>query len=811
MLRSTTTTFLYPNFTQHKPIFFFAIFISLVITANATNDANLHGTNNTDEIYMPTIVIARAHGSNSESESHSPFGVLNSADVLMILLTLSVILRVLNFHFFQIPSSVAMAFGSILMTVGLLILSYIPWLGVSSAIEALRAVLKDFPDLLLKYMLGFLLFSAAIEVDLRNLSRILTTVLALSIVSTLLSTFIVGFLTYLLMENIAHMDLTWCLLFGAIVSPTDPVTVISILNDKPDLLPSSTKYFVIGESLLNDAVGVVLYLVLLEIVQRPDIGGLEVASLLFRTLFIECIYGIIIGVFLAWLAYSAIVSVREPLLEVVITFVLVINVNMICRVLDASIPLASVGAGLFIGNYAVTFAMDDETTESFHELWKLADETLNSILFLMIGAADLFWNPQDLGWGRVILLVICTISISIVARFLSVALPLLTIIFLEWFTGRRLRHVSVRYRGGTIAVLTWAGMRGGISIALALGVPDSFVRHAVPGHMTYGQLIFFMTFILVVFSILVQGMLFEPVIKMINRVSFDLFASGGLGTYVSSQSLGNGMGPIDLSEAEADEATPEGSFISGGEHLWDEGGQQIYRDYNSDYPGGEDSSVSHMEEGVGYGAAALPSGGTDSSVRSGESRILTTNVPPRFPGSSSSRGDFSRRISDITMGRRDGMTGHYGPRGYNAHMGADHERQGSITFRDLPVLEELPSIPAFLGNLQRKGTHSFVRWFDLTRGRTERESAAESHPLRRSRTEPDNARLARGEDVSSEGRERNNAGGVNTQDTDSRRHRGNRPSHRDDGMLSSGDNDTYEQEPPMVRHRVSWRSDGENN
>lgn len=632
-----------------------------------------------------------------------------------------------------------MAFGAIFMTGVLVILSYIPWLGVASAIDALRGLLKDFPDLLLKYMLGFLLFAAAIEVDLRNLGRILTTVLALSVVSTLLSTFIVGVLTYFLMQNIAHMDFAWCLLFGAIVSPTDPVTVISILNDKPDLLPSSTKYFVIGESLLNDAVGVVLYLVLIEIVKKPDIEPVEIATLLFETVFVECVYGAVIGVFLAWIAYSAIVSVHEPFLEVVITFVLVGNINMICRILNASIPLASVGAGLFIGNYAVTFAMNDETTETFHEMWKLSDETLNSILFLMIGSADLFWNPQDLGWGRVITLVICTISISLAARFVAVALPLLTIIFLEWVTGRRLRHLSVRYRGGTIAVLTWAGMRGGISIALALGVPETFVKHAVPGHMTYGQLIFFMTFILVAFSILVQGMLFEPVVKMINRVSFDIFASGGLGTYVSSTSLGNGFNN-DSGEYDEEEQTPEGSFISG-ENMWDTGGQQLYADYVGDVgdAGGVDEVVASNSGGGGglYGDGA----GVMGPAYNTSVPVISSVLPPR--PSLRSAADIERRASDISMIRRrgGGDIGHYG----STNLGArDHARQGSVTFQNLPTLEQPPSVSSFLEDLRRRGTYSFTRFFDKGQSKNNNKDG-ESHPLRRSKTEPDNARLARGE------------------------------------------------------------------
>lgn len=654
------------------------------------------------------VKSAGGHG-GGHGASDGIIGQFNATDIVILLLTMSVVLRWANFHFFRIPSSVAMAFGSIIMTFVLLILSHVPMLGVDSAVEAFRGLLKNFPDLLLNYMLGFLLFAAAVEVDLRNLGRILTTVLALSVVSTLLSALMVGVLTYLLMQNIAPMDFAWCLLFGAIVSPTDPVTVISILNDKPDLLPSSTKYFVIGESLLNDAVGVVLYLTLSEIVQKPDIRAVEIASLLFQNVFVECVYGAAIGVFLAWLAYSAIGSVKEPLLEVVITFVLVGNINMICRILHASIPLASVGAGLFIGNYAVNFAMNDEGVETFHEVWKLADETLNSVLFLMIGAADLFWNPQDLGWGRVLLLVVCTISISMVARFLSVALPLLTIIFVEWATGRRLRHESVRYRGGTIGLLTWAGMRGGISIALALGVPDSFVKHAVPGHMTYGQLIFFMTFILVVFSIVVQGMLFEPVIRMINHISYEIMPSGGLGTYVSTISLGNGFAEYP----DLDECTPEESIISGGERMW-ESTDRLYRDFEPDAP--------------------TPQTPLISTVVRGEGRILGLPQGPR---------------EDRILRTESNMEGFSRPSAIPSHVQVDHGRQGSITFRNLPTLEAIPSIPTFFGALRRKSTTTFQRWYSGGRtipGQNEGDSSA---PLRRSQTEPDNARLARGEESAS--------------------------------------------------------------
>lgn len=646
-----------------------------------------------------------------ESTTEQPVPTLGGTDIIMLLLTISVVLRVLNFHYVRIPSSVAMAFGAILITLILLVLSLIPMLGITKAISGFRVFLKDFPDILLNNMLSFLLFAASIEVDLRNLGRILSTVLALSFVSTLISTFMVATGTYFLMQLIAPMDYMWCLLFGAIVSPTDPVTIVSILNEKPDLLPSSTRYFVICESLLNDAVGVVLYLTMFGIVQKPDIDGYEIVSIAFETIIVECIYGAAIGIFLAWLAYSAIVSVKEPLLEVVITFVLVGNINVICRIFHASIPLASVCAGLFIGNYAVTFAMHDETTETFHEIWKLTDETLNSILFLMIGAADVFWDPQKLGLGRVLLLVVGIISISMITRLVAVALPLLAIILIEWITGKRLRHKSVRYRGGTIAVLTWAGMRGGISIALALGVPDSFVPHAIPGHVTYGQLIFFMTFILVVYSILVQGLFFEPVVRMINRVSYQVMPSGGLGTYVSTMSLGNGGHGDD--EDEDEEEGGDVAILSGEDNVWEGeeavyGTTPLYKDYDENVP-----------------SAPL---------------LARVDSNPKYL-----RGNLPRTASDVGYQNVQSMSVEaFRPSGLPSHLTADapHERQGSLTFQNLPNLSEMPSIPVFFGNLRRSGTFSIQRWFEANNripvGRHDT-----SAPLRRSRTEPDNARLAR--------------------------------------------------------------------
>eukprot|EP00172_Hildenbrandia_rubra_P004099 Plantae.Rhodophyta-Hildenbrandia_rubra.ctg7627.p1 GENE.Plantae.Rhodophyta-Hildenbrandia_rubra.ctg7627~~Plantae.Rhodophyta-Hildenbrandia_rubra.ctg7627.p1 ORF type:complete len:462 (-),score=66.10 Plantae.Rhodophyta-Hildenbrandia_rubra.ctg7627:1392-2612(-) len=321
--------------------------------------------------------------------------------------------------------------------------------------------------------------------------------------------------------------------------------------------------------------------------------------------------------------------------------------------------------------------MSKETIDMFHELWKFLDETLNSILFLLIGAADLFWHPLDIGWLRCGIIVICTIAISLFARFISVAAPLFFIIFVEWLTGYRLRHRSVRYRGGTIAVLTWAGMRGGISIALALGVPDAFVQHAVPGHMTYGQQIFLMTFTLVVFSICVQGLLFEYVIRMIQALSYEYLEHGGLSTFKSCMSLNMDNPELDTllpteEQWERNDSWDYDSFASGGEAT-----------RNGDF--GDDQS-NHIGTPVGR-------------------RVLLGNPPPR----------------DMPIQRIP-------------PPGGGHSRFDSTTFAGLDPLQPLPGFSDVLGDIKRSGSIYLSQLF--SGGSRRRDDDAQPSGLRRATTMP---------------------------------------------------------------------------
>lgn len=706
----------------------------------------------------------------STAASSSPVYSLKGGDIIVILITVAVILRVFNYHSVRWPPSIMMAFGSIACTIIVLVLAQFPYLTIGRSISEVRLLFVDFPDLVLNYMLGFLLFAAAIEVDLRALRRIKSTIIALSFFTTFISTIIVSVLTYLMLQRILKMNFAWCLLYGAIVSPTDPVAVISILNDKPTLLPSSTRYFVLGESLLNDAVGVVLYLVFSEIVEQPDMGYLQVCILFFKGFVFECVTGIIIGVVLAYIAHWAIKSVDEVLLEVAITFVLVGNINMLCRFCHASIPLASVAAGLYVGNFCVQFAMSEAAVDTFHEMWKLLDETLNSVLFLLIGVADLFWEPQGIRFFSVVTIIVGTISISLFARFVSVAGPLMFIIFMEWLTGKRLRHPSVRYRGGTIAVLTWGGMRGGISIALALGVPDAFVRHALPGHLTYGQLIFFMTFSLVVFSICVQGLFFEHVVRLINALSYEYLPSGGLGTYISQMNLAEAVsgqvydddgyeqsdGDLDMVIGAGGEQLDLDQSWQGDPDTWDidvpltptplpRYGQQSRKD--SVY-----GSMNHEELGNG--------GGIFNHNNSNQSH---------FEGMGTSGPSYVSQPSDLFPARIMDPTGSQ-PRLHDIRpqhraiaqlSRADrHKRDASETFKNMPPLAEPPSLTTIVSSLHESGTRGLRGFIQGAlpkaasilpppRENTEDGSVSDKGgPLRRSRTVPSQVTHALDSDAS---------------------------------------------------------------
>lgn len=348
---------------------------------------------------------------------------------------------------------------------------------------ALRQV--DFDDTLLKGMLSFLLFAGALHVDLAALRSRLAAISAMATLGVLISTFVVGTLAWLVFGLLGlEIPFIWALAFGALISPTDPVAVLGIL--KTIKIPASVEAKIAGESLFNDGVGVVVFLIVVAIAAggpHAEVGPLEVARLFAQ----EAGGGALLGAVAGYIAYRALASLDEHNLEVMITLALVTVSYALAHVIHVSGPLAVVVAGIFIGNHGVAYAMSEKTREHLLNFWELLDEILNSLLFLLIGLEVLVVRV-DLVSAEAALL---AIPIVLLARFCGVSIPLTLLSLGQSFTK------------GAIPVLVWGGLRGGISVALALSLPEGPEKGPILA----------ITYAVVIFSIVVQGLTFKAVVK----------------------------------------------------------------------------------------------------------------------------------------------------------------------------------------------------------------------------------------------------------------------------------------------------------
>ncbi len=335
----------------------------------------------------------------------------------------------------------------------------------------------DFTEVLMNAMLNFLLFAGAIHINFSNLKEQFLPVITFSTISVIISTFaIAGIVSFTSGLFGIDVPFIYCLLFGALISPTDPIAVLGIL--KKANVPKSLETKIAGESLFNDGVAVVLFAVILQLAQSPNseftVG--TVAWLLAK----EAVGGLLLGVLLGFSASKAIKQIDDYIISVLITLSVVMGGYLVAQAMHISGPLTMVAAGLLIGNYGQRVAMSPITKDYLTKFWELIDEILNAILFLFIGFELLLIRNIESYW------VISTITIFIVlfARLLSIWLPSLIIPFKNKFSR------------GTLAVLVWGGLRGGVSIALALSVEGGM----------YKELLLEMTYFVVVFSVIVQGL-----------------------------------------------------------------------------------------------------------------------------------------------------------------------------------------------------------------------------------------------------------------------------------------------------------------
>ena len=335
----------------------------------------------------------------------------------------------------------------------------------------------DFTEVLMGAMLNFLLFAGGIHINIKDLKEQFGPVVMFSTVGVIISTFAVGFGVYYLLPYAGiQMPLIYCLVFGALISPTDPVAVLSILKQANVSKSLETK--VAGESLFNDGMAVVVFTVVLQLAigTEVDLNIENVGLLLLR----EAGGGLLLGVLLGLSASRAMRMVDDYIISVLITLSVVMGGYLIAHEMHISAPLAMVAAGLFMGNFSESFKMKSETQDYLIKFWELIDEIMNAVLFLFIGFELLLikdLNEYLIAGGICILIVL-------LARWIAIFVPT--------------KFMSLRYRFSpqTVKVLVWGGIRGGVSIALALSIPQN----------EYNKIIISITYCVVVFSIVVQGL-----------------------------------------------------------------------------------------------------------------------------------------------------------------------------------------------------------------------------------------------------------------------------------------------------------------
>lgn len=403
------------------------------------------------------------------------------SQLLATLISTAAIFSYLNYRFLRLPTTIGLMIMGLCLSVLILLLDAMGYpLGdfAESVIESFA-----FDDALLHGMLSFLLFAGALHVNLSDLAEQKWIILVLATVGIIISTLLVGFTAWWLFNWMGFkVGVLYCLLFGALISPTDPIAVLGIL--KKVGVPKSLETKITGESLFNDGVGVVIFLVILGLITgEKQLETSDIVSLFA----VEALGGLLFGLIIGAIAFYMLRSVDQYQVEILTTLALTMGGYALAESLHVSAPIAIVIAGLMMGNHGRRLAMSDKTREHVDTFWELIDEILNAVLFVMIGLEILIVTlSQDY-----LLAGLMMIPAVLLIRFISVGIP---IAFM-----RRFRDFSPR----VVTILTWGGLRGGISVALALSLPTGPER----------DLILTVTYCVVIFSIMVQGLTIGKLVR----------------------------------------------------------------------------------------------------------------------------------------------------------------------------------------------------------------------------------------------------------------------------------------------------------
>ncbi len=409
---------------------------------------------------------------------------MNIFNIITILTILSAGFAFINTKFLKLPFTIGLMIIAIVFTIAVYILgSFNPFI-LEEANLLINSI--DFETVLLDVMLSFLLFAGALHTKLDALKRQKGPIALFATIGVVISTFLIGTLMYYLFQAFSYpIDYIYCLLFGALISPTDPIAVLGILKEAN--APKKLETKIVGESLFNDGVGVVVFIVIFKIAQQGlDSMSFGDVGLLFVE---EVIGGIALGLIAGWLAFRLMKAIDNFETEVMITLALVMGISALAHYLHVSGPLAVVVAGIFIGNKSPEIAWSPNTQNYVDKFWELIDVLLNALLFVLIGLELLIVSLDS----TYVIFGLFGIVISLLSRFIALSGPV------------ALFQKKLDFIPKTNLIMTWGGIRGGISIALALSLEPQMGR----------ELFLTITYLIVIFSIIVQGLSIGPLVKKV--------------------------------------------------------------------------------------------------------------------------------------------------------------------------------------------------------------------------------------------------------------------------------------------------------
>lgn len=393
--------------------------------------------------------------------------------ITSILITLCAVFSYINYRYIKLPTTIGIMMMALILST---LIMLTPVIGINIIVPIHYAVNHiDFSETLLHGMLSFLLFAGALHVNWETLKKHKYIIGSMALLGTVLSTALVGFAAYLLFPFLGFpIPLIYALLFGALISPTDPIAVMAILKKAGAPVSLHTK--IVGESLFNDGIAVVIFLSLLGIAVHGHATVSDIALLFMQ----EAIGGALLGAILGYIVFLMLRSVDNYQVEIFLTLALVMGGYELARWLHTSGPISMVVAGLLVGNIGRDEAMSDHTKSNLDNFWELIDEFLNAVLFLLLGFSLLIIQFNYTAFIAGIIM----IPTLLLIRYFSVLLP---VTILKNFRS---------FSPGAINILTWGGLRGGISVALVLSLPQGEIR----------DFLLLVTYCIVMFSIIVQGL-----------------------------------------------------------------------------------------------------------------------------------------------------------------------------------------------------------------------------------------------------------------------------------------------------------------